>query len=427
MSDSTTRRTFLKTATAATGILPATSSAHVLGANDRIRLGMIGVGGMGSEHLSLLMKQSEEKADIAVVAVSDIYQARKDRAQALAHLPASAVHHDYRDLLNRADVDAVFIEAPDHWHAQMALDALAAGKDVYLQKPMTLTLEEARAVTAAVKKHQRVLQVGSQHLSDERYHRARAIIQSGEIGDLLWAQTTYSGNVFTGYWNYRIEPEAAPSTLDWNRWLGPAPKRPFSAERYFRWRKYWDYSSGIASDLYYHRLAPLMFAMNVPAPTRVCGAGGIYVQKDREVPDTFACLIEFPACYIAVSGSTAAALSNTYMPPVIYGHKGAIVFEHSAVHVVHEPLFGQAAGNDVRIDTGDDHLHLAHIRNFLDCMRSRNEPRLGPELGERTMAAIRLGVDSYRQDRLLLNGRPPARSSYQGDGKNNPTATTIYG
>src|SRR3954465_14732888 len=154
----------------------AHSASRVVGANDRINVGMIGLGGMGTVHLRAFMKQVEDEKDIHVAAVSDIYTVRKERARDIAKLTDKEVHHEYRDLLARNDVDAVLIAAPDHWHGQMALDALAAGKDVYLEKPMTHTLEEARAIVEAVKKYDRVLQVGNQGLSAPGTHKSKEII-----------------------------------------------------------------------------------------------------------------------------------------------------------------------------------------------------------------------------------------------------------
>jgi hypothetical protein len=211
--------------------ISARSEARVVGANDRINVGMIGMGGMGTVHLRAFMSQSEEDGDIQVVAVSDIYTVRKQRAREIAKLTEKDVYHDYRDLLTRRDVDAVLIAAPDHWHGQIALDALTADKDVYLEKPMTHTIEEARLVVEATRKHKRILQVGAHGMSNPGTQKARELIEQGEIGELLWAQATSARNSTRGEWNYRIEPEGTPQTIDWKRWLGPAPSRPFSAER----------------------------------------------------------------------------------------------------------------------------------------------------------------------------------------------------
>jgi predicted dehydrogenase len=432
----TTRRSFL-TATALVGAaanakivkpsLPARSAARIIGSNDRINVGIIGVGGMGTGHLRAFVQQSEQDKDIQVVAVSDIYKRRKDRAQDIAHLNEKDVHHDYRELLARNDVDAVLIATPDHWHAQMAVDAMAAGKDVYLQKPMTLTIDEARDVAESAGKYSRVLQIGSQYLSDPRYHKAKELIAAGEIGELLWAQITYSRNSITGEWNYRIEPEGTPETIDWPRWLGPARKRPFSAERYFRWRKYWDYSGGIATDLFYHMLGPILFAMGPQFPVRVTGSGGIYVQKDREVPDTYATVIEYPQFFINISASMANAAANKFFPQAIYGHKGTITFERNSVIVYPENLTREKEPPSPKsYPVPPFNMNRAHTDNFFSSVRSRQQPVLGPQLGYQIMTAIKLGVDSYREGRVKffdpvtqrVTGKVPPRPAYEGDGKN---------
>ncbi len=412
--------------------IPARSASRVPGANDRINVGMIGVGGMGTGHLRSFVKQSEETKDIQVVAVCDVYTKRKERARDIARLTDKDVHHDYRELLARNDVDGVVIATPDHWHAQMAIDAMAAGKDVYLQKPMTLTIPEARRIAEAAARYKRILQVGSQHLSDPRHHKARELIQQGEIGELLWAQCTYSRNSKRGEWNYRVEPEGTPQTIDWPRWLGPAPKRPFSAERYFRWRKYWDYSGGIATDLFYHRLGPVVFAMGAQFPTRVTGSGGIYVQKDREVPDTYATVIEYPNFYINISASMANAAAIRYFPEVIYGHKGTIVFDRNRVLVVPEPVFMAQPGDPLKAakvyEVPPVNIGRAHTDDFFACMRSRRQPVLDPDLGYKIMVAIKLGVDSYREGKVKffddrthkVVDKPAPRPAYEGDGKNEP-------
>lgn len=409
----------------------ARSASRVLGANDRINIGSIGVGGMGTGHLRDFVRQSAEQKDIQVVAVCDVYKARRERARKIAGLEEKDVFLDYRELLARGDVDAAVIATPDHWHGQMALDALTAGKDVYLQKPMTYTIEEARHVAEATARLGRVLQVGSQGLSSPAIHKTRELIEQGEIGELLWAQGTASRNSTRGEWNYRIEPEGTPETIDWKRWLGGAPKRPFSAERYFRWRKYWDYSGGIATDLFYHTLGPLVFAMGLKFPVAVSASGGIYVQKDREVPDTYATLIEYPNCCIDLSGSMANAAGGRYHGTAIYGHKGTITFTRGRVVVTPEALtpgsFDKRAEVPPKVFEVPEtrSTHGAHTDNFFACMRSRRQPNLNAELGWQIMAAIRLGVDAYREGKTKLfdpNSQRPAarfrpRPEWQGDGK----------
>jgi predicted dehydrogenase len=457
-SGRTTRRKFLSQASLAAAALgpqayaaapsqksikpsiPARSAVRVVGANDRINVGLIGLGGMGTVHLRAFMSQSEEDQDIQVVAVSEIYTARKQRAAEIAKLTVRDVHHDYRDMLVRNDVDAVLIAAPDHWHGQIALDALTAGKDVYLEKPMTHTIEEARRVAEATKKHDRILQVGAHGMSHAGTHKARELIEQGEIGELLWAQATSARNSMTGEWNYRIEPEGTPQTIDWKRWLGPAPSRPFSAERYFRFRKYWDYSGGIATDLFYHSLAPLLYAMGAQFPISVSACGGIYVQKDREVPDTYATIIEYPNFYLDLSGSMANAAANRNHPAAIYGHKGTILFEPGQIRLVPENL-----GRETETRRGRPpepriyelppagklrDARSPHTANFFSCVRSRKQPNLPAELGLKVLVAINLGVQAYREGRSKLFdpktqkivNKPFPKPVWEGTGKNDTTS-----
>ncbi len=426
------RRAFVGGALTTVAAHAARPLARTIGANGRIQMGVIGVGGNGTGMLRGLLARAAEKADVSVVAVSDVYTRYKERAREMAKLEAAHVYHDYRELLAKPEVDGVVISTPDHWHAQMAIDAMAAGKDVYLQKPMTLTIDEARHVAQAAGRYGRVLQVGSQHLADQRYHKAKELIEAGEIGDLLWAQGTYSRNSIDGEWNYHVDEEGTEQNIDWKRWLGSAPRRPFSAERYFRWRKYWDYSGGIATDLFYHKLGPLLFAMGAQFPTRVTGSGGIYVQKDREVPDTYATVIEYEKFFVNLSSSMANAAANKHMPEVIYGQKGTIVFEPAGITVTPEPAWRDKVPQDKRaarsIAVEKTDIGREHMADFLNCMRTRNKPVLNPQFGYQLMTAIKMGVDSYRQGKVLafdartqkVVERAAARPSYEGDGKNRP-------
>jgi len=425
------RRSFLAHAAAAPAVAAAPAASRVLGANDRINIGMIGTGSKGRSHLRRLMARAGDQNDIRITAISDIYRKRREEALDLAQLDGERGYVDYREVLAQPDVDAVWISTPDHWHATMALDALAAGKDVYLEKPMTYTIEEARRIAEAVESTGRTLQVGSQHVSDQRYHEARKVIDEGWIGPVVWAQNTYCRNSLYGEWNYTVDPEGTPENIDWERFLGSAPARPFSPERFFRWRKYWDYSGGIATDLFYHRLAPLMLMMGKKFPTRVSGHGGIYVHREREVPDTYATVIEYGSHYVNLSASMASAAGNVGMPTVVYGHEGAITFLPDAIEVRPEYQFAskfrESTGQDlVRIEVEQPDVSNAHIGNFLDCMRDRSKPVFDAQFGYQAMTAIRLGVDSYRSGRMLAfdpHGQrvlpfSGPRPGYEGSGKN---------
>ena len=412
----TSRREFL-------GAAALTATSRVLGANDRINVGIIGVGGMGFGHVKML----KPRTDIQITAISDIYTKRKQRARDFLGLAGKDIHHEYQDLLARSDVDAVFVVTPDHWHYRMAMDALDAGKDVYVQKPMAYRIEEAKSMAERVKKTGRVLQVGSQYASEPQYHKARELVAQGAIGKPLWAQGTYCRNTFHGEWNYAIDAEGTEDNIDWKRFLGSAPKRPFSQDRYFRWRKYWDYSGGIATDLLYHRLVPFLVTLGPQFPTRVSANGGIYVHKDREVPDTISTTIEYPDFQVIMSSSMAADLPGDHLSPVIYGHEGMIEFRGKELVVTPEPIFAKTTRKEPQhIPTEMRDLHVAHMENFFECVRSRKAPNLDADFGYRAMVAIGLGVEAYRESRQLAFDQStervlkaaPRREAYEGTGKN---------
>ena len=412
----TSRREFL-------GAAALTATSRVLGANDRINLGIIGVGGMGFGHVKML----KPRTDIQITAISDIYTKRKQRARDFLGLAGKDIHHEYKDLLARSDVDAVFVVTPDHWHYRMAMDALDAGKDVYVQKPMAYRIEEAKSMAERVKKTGRVLQVGSQYASEPQYHKARELVAQGAIGKPLWAQGTYCRNTFHGEWNYEIDAEGTEDNIDWKRFLGSAPKRPFNQDRYFRWRKYWDYSGGIATDLLYHRLVPFLVTLGPQFPVRVSANGGIYVHKDREVPDTISTTIEYPDFQVVMSSSMAADLPGEHLSPVIYGHEGTIEFRGKELVITPEPIYAKATKKQPqRIPTETRDLHVAHMENFFDCVRSRKSPNLDADFGYRAMVAIGLGVEAYRESRQFsfdpsterVLKSAPHREAYEGTGKN---------
>jgi predicted dehydrogenase len=428
-----TRRDFLAATATALPLLRAArpSAPRVIGSNDRINLGVIGVGGMGFGHVKMIKKNADATGRVQIIGVSDLYTKRKQRAREFLGLAEKDVHHDYHDLLARPDLDAVFIATPDHWHFRMAMDALEAGKDVYLQKPMTHRIEEARVIAEYVKKSGRVLQVGSQYASEPQFIKARELVAQGAIGKPLWVQGTYSRNSVHGEWNYKIDPEGTPENIDWKRFLGSAPKRAFSQDRFFRWRKYWDYSGGIATDLLYHRLVPFLLVLGPQFPVRVSANGGIYVHKDREVPDTVSTTIEYADFQVIMSSSMATDAPNVHVPPILFGHEGTIQFRGKELIVTAEGIaaskFTERHGAaELHLPTEVKDLHVVHMENFLDCVRSRQKPNLDAEFGYQTMVAIGLGVDAYRESRQLafdpatqkVLKTAPRRDAYDGTGVN---------
>src|SRR5215471_7366887 len=448
-NESLDRRDFLKTVGATSLSLGAANSAfagkstsksdgRVIGANDRINIGVIGCGGRGSYDAQAFDAFGKKHNNACqIVAACDVYEKRKkmvaDKYKVKGYL-------DYRELLNQSDVDAVVIATPDHWHGKMAMDAMDKGKDVYLEKPMVHTNEEARQLVATVKETKRILQVGSQTTSADIWWKAKKAIADGMIGQMLESQGSYHRNSTEGEWNWPIDPKAGPDGkgedfIDWNMWLGSqyklSPKRAWDADRFFRFRKYWDYSLGIASDLFYHVIAPLNICWDEPQfPTKVMATGGIYVFKklpdgkpDREVPDTFHLLAEYAKGHSIVLSSSMA--NDTHIPGMIRGHEGTIImvdhgqFERNVPFITvkpqvkfnrqanklyaiggeeYEKKFGTA---DIQIPVDQRDMMEAHIDNFIKCMRTREKPHLDVETGAKAVVVINLAAQSYREGKTL--------------------------
>jgi predicted dehydrogenase len=393
----------------------------VLGANDRINVALIGVGCRGSDHLDLLLQHRRIKPDIEIVAICDVYQKRQNMA--LRRAPGAKTYTHHQEVLERTDIDAVFIATPDHWHAPITLAAMESGKDVYVEKPMTHTVEESKVVAHRAKELKRVVQVGVQGTSWRRWHRIHEIIQSGMIGQVVAVQGTYSRNAPEGDWNtgewWTIDPSASPDAagdnhIDWKQWLGPAPQIPFSADRFFRFRKYWDYSGGIATDLHYHVVAPFHVAVANDFPLRVAGMGGLWVYNDgREVPDTFLTAADYPGKYsmtvqssqvnengpmTMIRGTKATIhLSDEWEGPPSRQYDYADIFPESTFL----DEFIKKNGNDqVRVDGVGNEGDLKHVDNFLDCVRSREQPNCHVDLGYKVSVATDLSVRSYRNGKV---------------------------
>src|SRR5689334_14710704 len=341
MSETVDRRNFLKRAsTVGAGVALAghgfaannkINPGRILGANDRINVGLIGCGGRGTYVGKAFAKYASGNNNACqIVAVCDVYTKRR-RLNAENH--QCKAYADYREILALPDVDAVIIATPDHWHAKIALEALDNGKDVYLEKPMCHTNEEAKKLVETVRETKRVVQVGSQTTSADQWWKAKKAIADGMIGKIIMSQGSYHRNSIEGEWNWPIDANAGPNGkgddyIDWDTWLGPAPKRPWDADRFFRFRKYWDYSGGIATDLFFHVVAPLNICWDKPQfPTRVVASGGIYAFHDREVPDTFHLLAEYPEGHSLVLSSSMA--NSQHIPGLLRGHEGTLIMvEH---------------------------------------------------------------------------------------------------
>jgi predicted dehydrogenase len=429
MFENVNRRDFVKSAFAAGAALGAgrdllarpaktVTAGRTIGPNDKIQIGIIGVGGRGGYLADQFRTYGEKTGACKIVAVADVWARRKNKVSKEHNCDG---YLDYREIIDRTDVDAIVVATPDHWHARIALAGMESGKDVYLEKPMCHTIEEAKQLSATVRATKRVLQVGSQTTSADQWHQAKKLIADGAIGKMLMSQGSYHRNSTEGEWNWPIDKNAGPDAkgddfIDWKMWLGNAPKRAFDADRYFRFRKYWDYSGGIATDLFFHVVAPLNICWpEAQFPRRVSALGGIYVFKDeREVPDTFNLIADYPAGHSLVLSSSMA--NSQHIPGLIRGHEGTIVmvdhgmFEGRTDHITLKPekrvindeyktKFG-AVEKSYPIDEKKNAMQT-HVGNFLDCVRSRQQPTLNVEVAMRAQVTITMAVESYRKGQIL--------------------------
>jgi len=379
---------------------------------------VVGVKGMGGGHLHDLMGGDPKKdnlgnENIAVGAVCDVWEKARRNGQKTAKLADGQVYTDYRKMLENKDIDAVVVATPDHTHAAIAIAAMEAGKHVYIQKPITRTLDEAFKVHEVAKRTRRWVQVGSQGCSDPKYLRAREVVQSGRLGKVLWAQGSYCRNNPKGEWNYKIDPEANEQTVDWKLWLGGAPKRAFSGERFFRWRKYWDYGNGIIGDLWPHRLHPLILAMNIMEfPKSVTCIGGNLCDTDkgpgpdsqpygerRDVADTTMMMVEFPSgAMIFLAGATS---NERGVEDMIRGQKANLMFGGGKLQVQPERPFVDEVEQKDETPPDASETHVKHMRNFIQSMRNNVPPNCNVELGLRVQAVISMAELSYRKGRMI--------------------------
>lgn len=291
------RRRFLSTAGAAAiyRLAPSGFSMKAASANDQIGMGFIGSGVRGS----YLLQKFQAIPGVRPVIVADLYDGYLRRAKEDTNGQIAATK-DYEEVLSNSAVDAVVIATPDHWHRKMILDALAAGKHVYIEKPMTWGIDEGLDIIKAVDRSGKRLMVGSQHRTSALTLKAREIVKSGVLGKVTMVRMANHRNTADGAWVWPIPPDASPETCDWQRFLGPAPKRPWTPEHFFRWRCWWEYSGGVATDLFVHLLTWMHFVMDVKAPKSAASQGGLYKWRDgRNVPDVMNTIYEYEEGFIA--------------------------------------------------------------------------------------------------------------------------------
>jgi predicted dehydrogenase len=323
------RRTFLQT-----GAAFAAGQFVKAAPNDRIAVGHIGTGARGHELIRAVMANPNTE----IVGVVDAYTGRVERAVERTNGRAK-VYKTHHDLLADKAIDAVVVATPDHWHKQIIVEALRAGKDVYSEKPLTYRSPEGIEIIEVARQTGRVVQVGSQGVSSAAEQTAKEWIKSGKLGKITMISASYNRNTAEGAWIYPIPPDASPKTVNWEMFLGPAPKRPFSLERFFRWRCFQDYSGGIATDLFVHLCTTIHYLMDAKVPTRVMAMGELYRWKEsRDVPDTLNAILEYPEGFTV---NLSSSFNNQFASEAgfkILGTEGTVTIGDGATFYAERPV-----------------------------------------------------------------------------------------
>jgi predicted dehydrogenase len=373
------RRTFL-----IGGGLTALASTKAFAANNTLRVGVIGAGG----RMNNLLDAADHLGSYEIVAVSDVYAPHCDAVRTRSNGLAT-MHVDYREVLDQKDIDAVFIATPDHWHVRVATDAIAAGKDVYLEKPVTHTLEEGAPLIHAVRSSKQILQCGMQQRSWSHFRNAVDLIQGGSLGRVAQVRT---------YWwqNYNISWVPKPmdvSLLDWKRWLGSAPDQPFSLETYSHWRWYWNFGGGAMTDLFAHWIDVVHWAMKVDEPVKAQMLADKYVFQQWDCPDTIQAGFRYPGFDVMYEGMMASSIDDGGLE--FRGTEATLKLNRSGFSIHHEGV--KSDQNPVLAEHSFRDGTISHMENFFECIKSRKEPNAPVETGVAAARAGHIGNLAYHR------------------------------
>ncbi|MFG0287737.1 MAG: Gfo/Idh/MocA family protein [Rhodopirellula sp. JB044] len=418
------RRKFIKQSAGTAAVvsslgLTARRAEGAAGSNERMRIGFIGPGGRGFHaHVKSLCDLHASGRKVDLVGVAEVYKTQRDRVadyikENTGTEPGRYV--DYRDMIEKENLDAVCIGTPDHWHHKQTVDALKAGLNVYCEKPMTKTVEEAFSVEKHWKESGKVMQVGVQSTSLPVWDEVRELLQEGKLGKVLGFQTEYFRNSDVGQWRYyKLEKGMTPDTIDWKRWLGSdeglSPEQPFDREVYRQWRRFWPFGSGMFTDLFVHRTTSMLKATGLRLPGRVTGAGGIFLEYDgRDVPDVATVVADFNE---GVQGLVTATMCNqeSRVNQLIRGHFGTFAFGNGEQFDGFDFIPERGPVTHVRqaperISTRPvENTTLAHFANWLDACELGDPMKCNnpPDLGAAAMAVVNLGAQSYRKGKVYF-------------------------
>jgi len=406
--DKTDRRSFLKTSVGAGAVaaaafpMPQLMAETAKGANDRIGVGFIGVGGRSGAHQGIVQR-FQQQGVTQPVAVCDVYRPRLEAAS--KRLGGAKMYDEHEQLLDDPNVDVVCIATPDAHHAPQAIDALNAKKDVYCEKPLTHwnQFELAKQIDAAAKKNDCLVQVGTQYMADDNYPAVRKMIEDGAIGKPVHAQCAYMRR---GDWGERMsipDPNAKPGPdLNWERFLGDSPKVPFSVSRFFQWRLFWDYAGGPATDLLVHAYTPVFAILGLDFPERVFGGGGTF-QYNREVPDQCNIIADYPDGPSIILVNTLS--NHVPMDTVIRGTEGIISWPMIGTASKGIRIVSFANGSRKQTDVTLPWKGVGDTsklwKDFLDCVKTREQPACSIDIALRVQAPLSMGVISHREDKVV--------------------------
>ena len=399
-----TRRDFLKTAALGTAGLAVAPYAKALGANDRVRVGMIGVGARGGD----LLKQVTAVPNVAVVAMADVYSRRREEARQA--VPGIQTFDDYRQLLDLKDVDAVIVASPLHIHARHFIATVAAGKDLYSEKTMTWSIPEAEQCREAAKKSAQVVQIGLQHESSGSLADTKKWIRDGVVGKITQVESWMSRNTphGEGQWVRPVPADCTAQNVDWKAFLNGRPDTGFDGYKFINWRLFWTFSGGNLTENMVHQIAWIMSALDLPVPAAATMSGGVFSEKDgREVPDTIAVTLEFPEKEVVVTWQSTFSNSRYGLGERLLGSDGTV--EHVAgatdmvtgrseeqIHYYPEKA-NRPKGAAATGETPDQD----HMANWIDCVRSRKTPNAPVEIGYRSAVAAHMANLAYRRKQRI--------------------------
>src|SRR5579875_2963236 len=357
--------------------LTALAASRVVGANDAIQVGVIGFGGRMHD----LLSAADQNGGYDLAMGCDVYEPRRDELRERSNNVASTCL-DYREVLDNQDINAVLIATPNHWHVRMASDALAAGKDVYLEKPVTHTIEQGPELMAAVRNSKQILQCGMQQRSWIHFQSAVELIQGGNLGRITRVRT---------YWYQNYQSRRAPKPtevelLDWKQWLGSAPDQPFSEEKFRRWRWFWDFGGGAMTDLFAHWIYVVHWAMKTDAPKLAQTLGDTYVFEQWQCPDTIQSSFRYPGFEVGYEGTMVSSIDDGGLE--FRGTKATLKLTRSGFAIYREGVKG---GEPVLSERSIKDGTISHVENFFDCVRSREQPNAPVETGVAAALAGHIG------------------------------------